>query len=164
MGLINHTATLRLGFTHVLPLPSDGSLEEPGTAANRNNASWRTSLKTKVKQKKNCERLVHTRRTQICRNVCRTNGLGILCMGCRTGCDLDQKRNICKFVMLFWTYCSLVGHPGYFFERIIGGNKFIWAKYLECNYELCIRNSILVFTDKGNLIFVLALRSYFYVF
>ena len=42
--LVHHTAALRLGFTHVLPLPPDGSLEEPGTAAaSRNNATSYTS-------------------------------------------------------------------------------------------------------------------------
>jgi hypothetical protein len=51
-------------------------------------------VETKDEQKKSGKRLVHTRRTQISRNVSRTNGLDTLYMGCRTGSGLESNRNI----------------------------------------------------------------------
>ena len=44
VSLVHYAAALCLSFAHVLPLPPDGSLEEPGTAAtSQNNASSYTS-------------------------------------------------------------------------------------------------------------------------
>jgi len=89
--LVHHAAALSLGFAHVLPLPPDGSLEEPGTAAtSQNNASSYTSCNSNETNAER-ERLLLTHRRQKFRSVSPTNGPDTLCMGCRRVFDLDGK-------------------------------------------------------------------------
>jgi hypothetical protein len=50
--LVHHAAALRLGFADILPLPPDGPLEEPGTAATGHTMQLHVQVETTaVKQK-----------------------------------------------------------------------------------------------------------------